>query len=334
MAEKQDPVERASDGAMDLYDISTWEQRTSVDGLASALYWLFRASSRFLIIAVAFGLLVSIGGFAAITDLEIGLLTVLSAIPALGLAAYVYYSDITTGEPLVLLVGTFLLSVLTASFAAILNSLIGGYFEILGFAGTLLSFFLVVGPVEESMKLLAVRLFAYTDDRFNSVVDGAVYGAMAGLGFAFIENAIYITRELPVQNLDLSLGLLGMGGSITAARALAGPGHVIYSAIAGYYLGLAKFNRENRGPIIIKGLLIAAFVHAMYNVTVGFGTVAIDLFTPLSGLWASIAYVLIYDGIFGYFLIRKIRRYSRAYRQAHMPTYDEASMQSEMTEYE
>ncbi|RYJ12787.1 PrsW family intramembrane metalloprotease [Halogeometricum borinquense] len=334
MAEKQDPVERASDGAMDLYDISTWEQRTSVDGLASALYWLFRASSRFLIIAVAFGLLVSIGGFAAITDLEIGLLTVLSAIPALGLAAYVYYSDITTGEPLVLLVGTFLLSVLTASFAARLNSYLGGYFEILGFAGTLLSFFLVVGPVEESMKLLAVRLFAYTDDRFNSVVDGAVYGAMAGLGFAFIENAIYITRELPMQNLDLSLGLLGMGGSITAARALAGPGHVIYSAIAGYYLGLAKFNRENRGPIIIKGLLIAAFVHAMYNVTVGFGTVAIDLFTPLSGLWASIAYVLIYDGIFGYFLIRKIRRYSRAYRQAHMPTYDEASMQSEMTEYE
>ncbi|WP_363467780.1 PrsW family intramembrane metalloprotease [Halogeometricum borinquense] len=334
MVEKQDPVERASDGAMDLYDISTWEQRTSVDGLASALYWLFRASSRFLIIAVAFGLLVSIGGFAAITDLEIGLLTVLSAIPALGLAAYVYYSDITTGEPLVLLVGTFLLSVLTASFAAILNSYIGGYFEILGFAGTLLSFFLVVGPVEESMKLLAVRLFAYTDDRFNSVVDGAVYGAMAGLGFAFIENAIYITRELPMQNLDLGLGLLGMGGSITAARALAGPGHVIYSAIAGYYLGLAKFNRENRGPIIIKGLLIAAFIHAMYNVTVGFGTVAIDLFTPLSGLWAFVAYVLIYDGIFGYFLIRKLRRYSRAYRQAHMPTYDEASMQSETTEIE
>ncbi|QIB73099.1 PrsW family intramembrane metalloprotease [Halogeometricum borinquense] len=334
MVEKQDPVERASDGAMDLYDISTWEQRTSVDGLASALYWLFRASSRFLIIAVAFGLLVSIGGFAAITDLEIGLLTVLSAIPALGLAAYVYYSDITTGEPLVLLVGTFLLSVLTASFAAILNSYIGGYFEILGFAGTLLSFFLVVGPVEESMKLLAVRLFAYTDDRFNSVVDGAVYGAMAGLGFAFIENAIYITRELPMQNLDLGLELLGMGGSITAVRALAGPGHVIYSAIAGYYLGLAKFNRENRGPIIIKGLLIAAFIHAMYNVTVGFGTVAIDIFTPLSGLWASIAYVLIYDGFFGYFLIRKIRRYSRAYRQAHMPTYDEASMQSETTEIE
>ncbi|SFR37475.1 Membrane proteinase PrsW, cleaves anti-sigma factor RsiW, M82 family [Halogeometricum rufum] len=329
MAERRDPVERASDGSKDLYDISTWEERTSVDGLSVALYRLFAASARFVIVAVAFLLLVGIGGLAAVTNLEIGLLTVLSAIPALGLAAYVYYSDVTTNEPLSLLVGTFLLGVLTANFAAVLNGALQPYFQGLGFLGTVLFFYIVVGPIEEIVKLLAVRLYAYTDDRFDSVVDGAVYGAMAGLGFAFIENALYITRELPTAELDLGLGLIGMGGGITAVRALAGPGHVIYSAIAGYYLGLAKYNPDNRGPIVVKGLLIAAFVHATYNATVGIGSGLIQTFTPLSGLWAFLAYVLVYDSVFGLYLIRKIRRYRQAYRKAHTPAYDDGAVQSE-----
>jgi RsiW-degrading membrane proteinase PrsW (M82 family) len=329
MAERRDPVERASDGSKDLYDISTWEERTSVDGLSVALYRLFAASARFIIVAVAFLLLVGIGGFAAVTNLEIGVLTVLSAIPALGLAAYVYYSDVTTNEPLSLLVGTFLLGVLTANFAAVLNGALQPFFQGLGFLGTVLFFYIVVGPVEEIVKLLAVRLYAYTDDRFDSVVDGAVYGAMAGLGFAFIENALYITRELPTAELDLGLGLIGMGGGITAVRALAGPGHVIYSAIAGYYLGLAKYNRENRGPIVVKGLLIAAFVHATYNATVGIGSGLISTFTPLSGLWAFLAYVIVYDSVFGLYLIRKIRRYRQAYRRVHTPGYDDGAVQSE-----
>ncbi|MDS0296387.1 PrsW family intramembrane metalloprotease [Halogeometricum luteum] len=336
MAERRDPVERASESSTDLYDISTWEERTSVDGLSVALYRLFTASARIVVVLLALILLLAIGGFAALTTPEIGLLTALSAVPALGLAGYVYYSDATTNEPLSLLVGTFLLGVLTANFAAVLNGALQQYFQALGGLGMILFFYIVVGPVEETVKLLAVRLYAYTDDRFDAVVDGAVYGAMAGLGFAVIENALYITRQLPQggDGLEVGLGLIGAGGGITAVRALAGPGHVIYSAIAGYYLGLAKFNRENRGPIVVKGLLIAAFVHATYNATVSIGAGLIQTFTPLSGLWAFLAYVLIYDSIFGLYLIRKIRRYRQAYRRAHTPMHDDGSIQSEQTEFE
>ncbi|SFR35012.1 PrsW family intramembrane metalloprotease [Halogeometricum limi] len=334
MSDRRDPVERAGDGSRDLYDISTWEERTSVDGLAVALYRFLAASARVAIILVAFALLLLVGGFAALTNLEIGTLTVLSAVPALGLAAYVYYSDVTTSEPLSLLVGTFLLGVLTANFAAVLNGVTKPFFQGFGFLGTVLFFYLVVGPVEETVKLLAVRLYAYTDDRFNSVVDGAVYGAMAGLGFAFVENALYISRELPTEGLDLGLDLIGMGGGITAVRALAGPGHVIYTAIAGYYLGLARFNPENRGPIVIKGLLIASFVHATYNSTVGIGSGLISMVTGLEGLAPFVVYVLIFDGVFGFYLIRKIRRYRDAYRNAHTPSYDDASAHPEPSESE
>ncbi|SFF84580.1 Membrane proteinase PrsW, cleaves anti-sigma factor RsiW, M82 family [Halopelagius inordinatus] len=326
---KRDPVQKATDDSADLYDISTWEERTSVDGLAVFIYRVLAGSARIAVVAVALLLLLGIGGLAALTDPQTGILTLLSAIPALGLAAYVYYSDATTNEPLSLLVGTFLLGVLTANFAAVLNGYLKPYFGGLGFVGTVLFFYLVVGPVEETVKLLAVRLFAYTDERFSSVVDGAVYGAMAGLGFATIENALYITRELPTEGLDLGLGLIGAGGGITAVRALAGPGHVIYSAIAGYYLGLAKFNRGSRGPIIIKGLLIATFVHATYNSTVGIGSAIIATFTGLGSLTSFLVYILIYDGIFGLYLLRKIKRYNDAYHDADATGYGDQAPQDD-----
>ncbi|MFB6080314.1 MAG: PrsW family intramembrane metalloprotease [Haloferacaceae archaeon] len=311
----RDPVASRSDGT-DLYDIATWEERTSLDGLAVALYRLLVGSARALVLLSALGLLVGIGGFSAITDPRIGMLTALSAVPALGLAGYVWYSDVTEGEPLTLLLATFLLGVLTANFAAVLNTFAQGLFAGLGFLGSVLLFYFVVGPVEETVKLLAVRLYAYGDDRFGAVVQGAVYGAMAGLGFAFIENALYITRNLSTANANAGLGLIGLGSGIVGVRALAGPGHVIYSAFAGYYLGLAKFNPGQRGPIVIKGLLIAAFIHATYNTTVGIGSGLIHLFTGLPPIVSFLVYVVAYDGLFGLLLFRKIRRYNGAYASA------------------
>jgi RsiW-degrading membrane proteinase PrsW (M82 family) len=315
-AEGEDPTETAAE--MDLYDISSWEKRSLLDRLSVVVYWLAVRTGQVLVALAALLILVAIGGLSALTEPVIGLLTVLSALPALALAGYVWYSDVTATEPISLLAATFLLGVLTASFAAVLNGVLQPVFGSLGFLGMILFFYLVVGPVEETVKLLAVRLYAYNDDRFAAVIDGAVYGAMAGLGFATIENAIYISRAVgEVGGVTLGLDLIGIGNDITAVRALAGPGHVIYSAFAGYYLGLAKFNPENYGPIVVKGLIIAAVIHATYNSTVGIGSSLIRAVTGLPDLAASFVYILLYVGFFGYLLYRKIKRYRAAYRAAN-----------------
>ncbi|QZY00324.1 PrsW family intramembrane metalloprotease [Halobaculum rubrum] len=333
--ERTDPIEDAADPSVDLYDVATWEERTSLDGLSVAIYRLLSGSARWGTILVAGLLLVGIGGFSAVTNPAIGALTLLSAIPAFALAAYVYRSDITTSAPLGLLVATFMLGVLTANFAAILNSVAQPYFSPIGFLGTVAFFFLIVGPVEETVKLLAVRLYAYSHDSFDSVLDGAVYGAMAGLGFAFIENALYISRGIEQSGLDLGLGLIGIGGGITFTRALAGPGHVIYSAFAGYYLGLAKFNPENRGPIVVKGLVIAALIHATYNSTVGIGSAALSAFVGLPTLASSFVYIAMFDGVFALVLLRKINRYRTAYTSAHETDAPaEEEQRSELTEFD
>ena len=335
MPTDEDPIASRADDDRDLYDVATWEERTSLDGLSVALYWLLTRSAKAGVVLVALvGLLAILGSFGLglLFDPAIAILLGLSVIPALGLAAYVYVSDVTTGEPLSLLVATFLLSILTATFAAILNSVLQPYFRPLGFLGIVVFFFVVVGPIEESVKLLAVRLYAYTDDRFDAVIDGAVYGALAGLGFVVIENFVYIAQNVDMAELTVGIATLGAGDGIAALRALAGPGHVVYSAFAGYYLGLAKFNPGNRGPIIVKGLVLAAAIHALYNTLVGPVTgVAAGLF-GLPQVVALFGFVVVFQGAFGYVLIRKIRRY----RDAYLDTRDAvgADVEPELDEFE
>jgi len=374
---KRDPVEARADSSQDLYDISTWEPRTWLDRLSARVYNGGVAVTRaiFVLLALLIVLVqVVLGGIGAtLADQpEVVGLVALSVVPALALVWYVYRADATEGEPLELLVGTFVLGVLFAGFAALINSLFGPALRAIPILGMVLFFYLVVGPVEETVKWLAVRLYPYRDDRFDSVVDGAVYGAVAGLGFATIENALYITRNLDMANgetaslvgeataavgpegaaavgigtLGVGAGvaqvggsgvlgnIIGSGGQITALRALAGPGHVIYSAFAGYYLGLAKFNPDRAGPIVVKGLIIATFIHATYNSTVGVVSGLASYFLGIPALLAFFGFVVVYDGIFGYFLYRKLKRYQVAYREAHDDEVDESTLSPEMTEFE
>ncbi|MDS0280568.1 PrsW family intramembrane metalloprotease [Haloarcula onubensis] len=326
MAERpRDPVERKSDRSVDLYEITDWEVRSVFDRLVYFLYYAGQWALRGLVILLAIAILavqIAFGGLGALGAQPLfAALAALSAIPALVLAGYIYYADVTTDEPLTLLVGTFMLGVLFAGFAAILNTVLRGPVQFVGSIGGLLPFLgqvtfflLIVGPVEESVKLLAVRLYAYRDDRFDAVIDGAVYGAMAGLGFATIENALYI-----VQNTEMVAGTLqaiSAGSGIAAVRALAGPGHVIYSAFAGYYLGLAKFNPKNAGPIVLKGLLIATVIHAGYNSLSGVVTGLLSSVYGVPQFVAFVGFVVVYDGIFILLLLRKLDAYRQAYKRA------------------
>jgi RsiW-degrading membrane proteinase PrsW (M82 family) len=345
----KDPVETRADDSEDLYDIADWEPRTALDRLAIRTYrGILRAGRRFVVALGVFILLVILAvsgaGGLIIDDPFILGLAAFSAVPAGVLALYIYRTDITTREPPGLLLATFVLSVLFAGFAAIINTVFG-FVQLFPLVGIVLFFYLVVGPVEESVKLLAVWLYPYRDSRFDSVVDGAVYGAMAGLGFAAIENVLYITQNLQTPAsvlLQTSGGLVGevtetiqAGGQIAAVRGLAGPGHVVYSAFAGYYLGLAKFNRENAGPIVAKGLLIAAFIHATYNTLVGLVPGLVSLLVPgVPVLVLFFGFVVVYQGVFLYILYRKLKRYEAAYRQAHEGAERASEFEVEKTEFD
>ena len=318
MSAPEDPVQAAAE-SVDLYDIAEWEPRTWLDRLAVWVYGVLVRTTRLVVVGVALVILVAqfaLTGLAAVANPVVGSFIFLSVVPAALIAVWVWRSDVTVREPLGLLVGTFLLGVLFASFAAVINSLAQPAFVAIPLLGLPLFFYLVVAPVEETVKWLAVRLHAYRSDEFRAVLDGAVYGAVAGLGFATIENTLYIGQQY-LQAVEAGApgsAMLGATISTAAVRSFAGPGHVIYSAFAGYYLGLAKFNPENAGPIVVKGLLLASFVHATYNtiVTVLPGLVSLSGLGIGSGA-AFLGFVLLYDGVWLAVLFRKVRRYRQAF---------------------
>ncbi|MGA9399353.1 PrsW family intramembrane metalloprotease [Haladaptatus sp.] len=294
----------------DLYDVTTWEKRTVLDRASVAIYRGLTSNWQRVFVVLAVLLFVAqlaATGFILFVQPALGVLTFLSVIPAFVLAALIWYGDDVQREPLAPLAVTFLMGVLFAGFASLLNTALQPVFQLIPVVGTILFFYLEVGPVEETSKWLASRLYAYRTEYLSAAIDGAVFGAFAGLGFATIENFTYITNALFTAGKLPMSRLVSVVVGTAAQRSFVGPGHVIYASFAGYYLGLAKGNPENRGPIIVKGLLIAALIHATYDTLV--------TYLPLTGV-TFIAFVIVYDGIFLAILYRKISRYRHKFQQA------------------
>ncbi|MFB6222940.1 MAG: PrsW family intramembrane metalloprotease, partial [Haloarcula sp.] len=118
---RQDPVEVNAERSADLYEISNWEPRSILDRFAHWLYYMGLRTLRYLVVIAAIAILllqILFGSLGAVGDQPLFAgIAILSAVPALGLAVYIWYADVTTQEPLTLLVGTFLLGVLFAGFA-------------------------------------------------------------------------------------------------------------------------------------------------------------------------------------------------------------------------
>src|ERR1044071_6819213 len=111
-----------------------------------------------------------------------------------------YFSSRTRYKrPAVRVLGlTFLLGALATVPALALN-LLGQQFFIDIFGSTswshLVVLLFIVGPVEEAVKLLLVYFYAYRQQEFDEALDGVIFSATAALGFAAIENVVYLAQN-------------------------------------------------------------------------------------------------------------------------------------------
>ena len=181
--------------------------------------------------------------------------TILAIVPIAYLLIHFYKKDNLRPEPKGLIFKVFIWGVLSTFLALILEILlesinIFSFFPLLfiGFKA-----FIVAGLVEEWTKLLVVKKTVYKNSRFDEVMDGIVYTVTASLGFAFLENIIYV---------------LGSGITTAVLRGVtAVPMHAFMSGIMGYYIGAAKFakdsNEEKR--LMNKGLMLAILFHGTYD---------------------------------------------------------------------
>jgi RsiW-degrading membrane proteinase PrsW (M82 family) len=129
--------------------------------------------------------------------------------------------------------------------------------------------------VEESAKALILFIFFFwKKDEFDGVIDGIVYAAMVGLGFAMTENIQYYGRA----------ALEAGGGRLTDVLILRGAlapfSHPMFTSLTGIGLGLARQSRNAAVKFIapVMGLLAAISMHSIWNGSgVLFGDVAFIL---------------------------------------------------------
>ncbi len=109
----------------------------------------------------------------------------------------------------------------------------------------------LVGLIEEGTKFLAVYAGVYRHAAFDEVLDGIVYAVAASLGFATLENLVYVLHG-------------GAGVGVTRAL-LSVPGHAFCGALMGFNVGKAKFAGPKEGAWLIAGLGLAVLAHAAYD---------------------------------------------------------------------
>ena len=122
----------------------------------------------------------------------------------------------------------------------------------------------IVAPVvEEVAKGLALlAIFYWKRQEFDGVLDGIMYGALVGFGFAMTENFFYFVGAYDEG------GLGAMSVLIVLRAVVFGLNHAFYTGLTGLGLGLAR-NRRQRGPLILFGLAAAIVVHALHNFGAG-----------------------------------------------------------------
>jgi RsiW-degrading membrane proteinase PrsW (M82 family) len=98
-------------------------------------------------------------------------------------------------------------------------------------------------------------------------MDGIVYTIVASLGFACLENIMYVSEG------GMTIALIR---SVTAV-----PLHAFCSGIMGYYIGKAKFSKTNSKKYILEGLFYAVCIHGFYNFVLFIGGIYSFIIIPI-----------------------------------------------------
>jgi RsiW-degrading membrane proteinase PrsW (M82 family) len=188
-----------------------------------------------------------------------------AVVPTLVYVLLFYWADRFEREPRSLLWIAFIWGAIPAIIASmILEVVIGTPFVT---QDNLLAVDLVEGAVvapivEEVVKALALLwLYFRRRSEFDGPLDGLIYGALVGFGFAMTENFLYF------------LGAFDEGGFfqltivIIMRSIIFGLNHAFYTSLTGIGLGFARSQRSRWARIgwFVLGLLSAIVVHSLHN---------------------------------------------------------------------
>lgn len=122
------------------------------------------------------------------------------------------------------------------------------------FIGAFLSSFINAAIPEEGLKFAALYFLVKRCKHFDEMFDGIVYSVCIGMGFAGLENVLYL---FGAEDAWVSVGI---------ARALmAVPMHYFFAIIMGTFFSLGWFDKKNRKVYMTAALALPIIVHGAYD---------------------------------------------------------------------
>ncbi len=219
----------------------------------------------------------------------------LALIPVIILILFLYFTDRHDREPVRLLSKVFLFGILSAIPVLAMQFVLVRFNVFVGIFGIMFQSFVVAGLTEEYMKRLVVLKIAFRHPAFNEKLDGIIYCAMAALGFAAIENVLYLLSYYPANQ------------SIALYRAVFSvPAHMLFAVTMGYYLSMSRFACE---PLVCrsyfkKSLVYPVLLHGTYNFILYTGLPLLLVFIPF------VIFMWVYN-------MKKLNRFYRESRDNH-----------------
>lgn len=183
-------------------------------------------------------------------------LIALALAPALICLIYIFIRDKYEKEPIRLLI----IGVLAGALITLPIIRTSGFIVVLmpitlsQFGEAVFTSFAVAGFTEEGFKFAVLFFLIWHNRNLNEKMDGIVYAVFISLGFAAVENFLYVLHPQ-------------MGGMQTAlSRALVSvPSHGFFGVLMGYYFAMAKFEPQARTKYIILAFVVPWAVHGAYN---------------------------------------------------------------------
>jgi protease PrsW len=126
---------------------------------------------------------------------------------------------------------------------------------------------LVAPLTEEAAKgLFIVLLLVYRRAELDGILDGVVYAGMVGIGFAFMENILYLSQAYIGD--DEHVGGIESTVFLFVLRGLFSPfAHPFFTAFIGIGLGLAVSSRRRVVQLVapVVGYVLAVATHSLWN---------------------------------------------------------------------
>lgn len=107
---------------------------------------------------------------------------------------------------------------------------------------------------EELMKYAFLWILIKRNKHFNELFDGIVYAVCIAMGFAGLENILYVLGDDDWFMVSISRALLSV------------PAHYFFAVLMGYFVSLAIVaNRADMPRYVLLGLVVPILAHGIYD---------------------------------------------------------------------